>query len=264
MGYVDYSIESGVSVTLRLGHNRRISNPLLSSFCNNKDFKESVKANLFFKYDSTSPTIAINSSKTCSNGLCGYLAYYQFIRSNQNNESFQCPNLKDKTELRAFIEFYQRIDMANFQQPQLEAKQKKHLSLMHNLERWCNGTHDDEYKTSNAVISKDDWCSDSLLAEYDKYHLRKGEIRIHASCIDGSGLFQIFVSRGTFGTQDSRIKARDFELLSQVPYMTMYHNLHFFLMPNPLFGKETNNIYASFINRLRNLMLFYQKYSNTS
>lgn len=264
MGVIHHPIESDISITLLLGQNKRISEALLQHFRNNTDFPESAKANVFFRYKHDCPNIASNAANTYSNGLCGYLAYYQYIRTIQTNEFFQCPNLTNKDELCAFKEFYGSIDVMKFTTPYLESKRKKHTNFMIALERWSDGTHDNEYKTSNAVISKENWCSDSLLAEYDKHHLRKGDIHIHASSqLDNeSNLFQIFFSRGKSCTQDNRIKASDFKLLTRVPYMTMLHKLHFFLMPNPLFGKDVCNLHTSFANRLRTLIEFYERHSS--
>lgn len=251
MATMKCSLDVDKTLLLKIDNHRRTANSLRNTFADLQRFVSEVKINVELILDIASPAMQQYSQSTHSNGLCGFLAYYQFIRSTDTKEFCACPDLKNAQSLMEFKAFYERIDTSQFVDPDSASNLSKHRNLLEQLDVWHTNNNLDAYTTSSPVLPKEHWCSDALLREYDKQCLSSNLIRILAYHDNVSGQLKLSLNQQKPLDSPFKLKRDDFLNLRTVPFMMILSFDHFYLMNNPLNGENTQKLFDDFTVRLQ-------------
>lgn len=204
----------------------------------------------------TCEALAKGYSNTDSNGMCGYLAYYQLFNSTAD-KMCPCPQLHDRVTLSAFLEFYGQQYKSENETDIMERVRKTGSLLASNLENnkwesfchildlvWNNCT---EYSKQKVILNKENWCSTTLLDDLDVFYMREFGITeriLFTKCSDGEDNYNvslICLTTQAAVKHNINFQGQLFRKLSTPQYaLVLIPNNHFYIVQNPFYNKENS------------------------
>lgn len=200
------------------------------------------------------------ANKTPANGLCGYLAYYQFVQARLHPDKvIVSPDLSNKDQLIQFKTFFEEIDTKSFKtNSDKNDKLYRHESLLNVLSRLHKETEEGvneagHYKVDTMMLPQQGWCKTDLMREYDRQKLNKSE-RILAVKHDSRDSFFLQFHYKDTGLHLSKQYWNKFQ---NSKYMMVYSDHHFFFAPCPLEGFNLHDKFEEFWELLKKRVNFY-------